>query len=132
MEQKSIKEKIKFFRQKSKLTQHSMAILMGITQSYYQKIEAGDSYIQLLDFIKICGIFNIGLDDLLAFDIKTQSITLTNTDSEKFKKSSKNDEIHNNLTLLQVYNYIKEQEKLIKALIANNKSSNNNDKFLGK
>jgi transcriptional regulator with XRE-family HTH domain len=137
MEQKLIKEKIKFFRQQNKLTQHSMAIIMGITQSYYQKIESGESYIQLLDFIKICNIFNISLDSLLSFDIKTHQkltdinlspVEETETPVEDVEKSSKEEKDH--AALLQIYKNVKEQEIIIKTLIANSKSLNNNDKFL--
>ena len=129
MDQKIIKEKIKFFRQKNHLTQHSMACLMGITQSFYQKIEAGDSSIQLVDFIKICSIFKISLDEFVYCEIIISQYSTIYT-SEASNKPIKNESVTNGqAALLQMFHYIKEQELILKAMIANSNNVNNNGNY---
>lgn len=121
MDQKLIKEKIKYFRQKNQLTQHSMAILMNITQSYYQKLEAGDSYIQLVDFIKICDIFKVSMDELINYDIHTSTNFYFNTYPTTKTNSPKKSNDSDREALYKMYKYIKEQEIIIQALISNSR-----------
>lgn len=127
MDPRLIKEKIKFYRQKNSLTQHSMASLMGITQSFYQKIESGDSGIQLTDFIKICEIFKISMDELIFGDNKLTQDHLHKNQTAKFipvRPQTGTD----HSALLQMYQYIKEQETILKALMANCNVQDNNGK----
>lgn len=57
--------KINLTRLEQKLTQRYMASQLGITQSYYNKIEGGKKQLTVQTFLKIAEILNIQPSELL-------------------------------------------------------------------
>ncbi len=64
----SIVEKIKNLREMKNFTQEFMAEKLGITQAAYSKLEGGSTKISYSKIEEISKIFDIQVEELLAFD----------------------------------------------------------------
>ena len=64
----SIVEKIKNLREMKNFTQEFMAEKLGITQTAYSKLECGSTKISYSKIEEISKIFDIQVEELLAFD----------------------------------------------------------------
>ena len=55
----------------NKMTQKQVASEIGITTQSYQAYEAGETLPNVVHLLKLCMLYNIGLDEL--FELKTKS-----------------------------------------------------------
>lgn len=61
----SFHEKLKLCRQAAGLTQHSVAVTLGLTDRAYQHYESGSREPNIETIIHLSFLFDISLDDLL-------------------------------------------------------------------
>lgn len=108
---KNFGSNLRFFRKLTHLTQEGMAEKMGISYSYYTRLETGHSTPSLDTLIHICNELNVPVDFLLK-DNGNRAFTIYS--ASEFYKEMKNldDETVKFYTdtLFSIYKHIKERD----------------------
>lgn len=107
----AIEEKIKNFRELKNLTQEYVAEKLGISQAAYSKIESGATKLSYSKIIDIAKIFDVQVEELLAFDSQKYFNSFNNV------KGSNNGSVTINVEEGDVKNLYEDKIKLLEKLL---------------
>lgn len=72
---KKISQNIKKYRLLNKMTQEALAEKLDLDTQYYAQLERGERNFTIEKIVKICSIFNIGIENIIEINNKTKQDT---------------------------------------------------------
>lgn len=76
----SISQNVKKYRLLNKMTQEVLAELLDLDTQYYAQLERGERNFTIEKLVRLCGIFHIGIENLIEVDVSTQAASDELTD----------------------------------------------------